>query len=209
MEQAYYEIDQFPKLARLCKNWKIIKAEYEKLEAPIMKIHRNGKVYDQVLSEVIHYINEGNEYGWVLGWGATEGNHDWLQYGLIFRDQIVPFVHSEMEQTVAMFKHIKGVKMCALATLNPYTVLHTHQHPVVREEGLLQLHLPIATVPHKNYNYLNVQGEFRQHVCGEPIVFDGSLDHFALNESADQRTILYIEFDKKSLMTDREFEINS
>lgn len=200
-EQAYYEINRFPKLARLCKNWKIIKAEYEKLNAPIMKIHRNDKAYNQVFSEVTNYIKEGNEYGWVLGWGETEGNDNWLQYGLIFRDQVVPFIHSEMKQTIEMFKDIKGIKMCALAKLNPHTVLHTHQHPVVREEALLQLHLPIETVLHKNYNYLNVQGEFRQHVCGEPIVFDGSLDHFALNESTGERTVLYIEFDKKSLMT--------
>jgi hypothetical protein len=60
----------------------------------------------------------------------------------------------------------------------------------------LQLHLPIITAKEQNYAYLNVNGEFRQHTAGEPIIFDGSLDHFVLNESPSDRIILYMEFKK-------------
>ena len=68
---------------------------------------------------------------------------------------------------------------------------------LIYKESLLQFHLPIITAPERNYAYLNVMGEFRQHVEGEPIIFDGSLDHFAINESDVDRTIVYMEFKKE------------
>ena len=43
---------------------------------------------------------------------------------------------------------------------------------------------------------LNVAGEIRQHVTGGTIVFDGSLPHWAVNASAEERVILYLEFDR-------------
>ena len=62
------------------------------------------------------------------------------------------------------------------------------------------MHLPIDTASIGNYAYINVQGEFRQHRCGKPIVFDGSLDHFALNESKKNRNHFYIWNLVKDLM---------
>ena len=62
------------------------------------------------------------------------------------------------------------------------------------------MHLPLETAPEANYAYLNVNGQFRQHVLGQPIVFDGSLDHFALNASHCDRTVLYVEFERDKLM---------
>lgn len=93
-----------------------------------------------------------------------------------------------------MLSKIEGIKICAFVKLKARALLPCHTHPEIHEEKLLQLHLPLVTASERNYAYLNVMGEFRQHRCGEPIVFDGSLDHFALNESDVDRTILYMEF---------------
>lgn len=80
--------------------------------------------------------------------------------------------------------------------LKPRSILTRHSHPYIEEQSLLQLHLPIVTAKKDNYNYINCNGEFKQHIEGVPIIFDGSLDHFALNESDEDRIILYIEFKK-------------
>jgi beta-hydroxylase len=89
---------------------------------------------------------------------------------------------------------VPGVKVAAFVRLAPDGFLGAHRHPELREEGLLQMHLTLEAADEANYAYLNVEGEFRQHVPGEGFVFDGSLDHFALNASPEDRVILYLEF---------------
>ena len=148
-EQAYYDIKDFPKLNDICEKWETIREEFKNLGNTIMKVNRIDKTHEEVYLEVFKYLQEGNEYGWTLGWGKMEGNYDWLQYALILDDQRVPFLNSEMKETVKMFKDVKGIKVCALLKLNPATTLHTHTHPELREQGLLQLHLPIDTALRK------------------------------------------------------------
>jgi len=201
-EQSYYDIINFPKLNEICKNWEMIRDEFYELNAPIIPVNRIAKTHEEVFSEVHnHVVVEGKEYGWVLGWGESGGNYGWTQYGLILNGQNIPFTGSKMKQTIELFKNVKGIIAVALLKLKPSTVLHTHQHDDIRRKRALQLHLPIDTPKERNYNYLNVQGEFRQYECGKPIVFDGALDHFALNESHKERTTLYIEFHKKTFMS--------
>jgi Aspartyl/Asparaginyl beta-hydroxylase len=76
----------------------------------------------------------------------------------------------------------------------PQTFLPLHNHPELREKGLLQMHLTLDAAASCNYAYINVDGHFRQHRPGDAFVFDGSCDHFALNASTQMRTILYLEF---------------
>ncbi|MCE3228704.1 MAG: aspartyl/Asparaginyl beta-hydroxylase family protein [Bacteroidetes bacterium] len=198
---AYYSIEDFPPLKDLVTNWNIIRNEFQALQAPVMNIDRTDKEHEAVLEEVQDYIGKGNEYGWTMGWGKSGPNKDWVQYGLIIHDEVIPYVSERLSQTIGFLRKIKGIKIAALVTMHPQSSLPCHQHPELFEQGLLQLHLPVETATVNNYAYLNVNGEFRQHVCGQPIIFDGSLDHFALNKSGANRTILYLEFDKNLVMT--------
>ena len=191
---AFYDIADFPQLNQLSESWRLVRDEYMALNAPVMQLDRVNKSHDAVYSEVAHYLGQGNNYGWIYGWGRNGINEDWLQYPLIYRDAPVPFLEGEMAQTVALLAQIKGIKVCALLKMNPHSSLPCHDHPELAREGLLQFHLPLKTAATRNYNYLNVNGEFRQHVCGVPLVFDGSHDHFALNESDEERVLLYMEF---------------
>ncbi|CAN5218224.1 hypothetical protein BH11PSE10_BH11PSE10_14770 [soil metagenome] len=191
---AFYDIADFPQLNQLSENWRLIRDEFMALNAPVMQLDRVNKSHDDVFIEVADYVGRGNEYGWIFGWGRNGLNEDWIQYPLIYRDAPVPFVKGEMARTITLAKQIKGIKVCALLKMNPHTSLPCHDHPELAREGLLQFHLPLKTAATRNYNYLNVNGEFRQHVCGEPLIFDGSNDHFALNESDEERVLLYMEF---------------
>lgn len=200
LRPSYYAIDHFPTLKPLAANWYKIREEFKELSEVVMDIHRFEKGHEEVLEEMESHVAKGKPFGWLIGWGKDGPNPDWIQYPLVAYDQAIPYVAPKMQYTLQMLDKIKGIKVCALVKMKSHCFLPCHQHPEIFEEGLLQMHIPIDTARERNYAYLNVEGEFRQHNCGEPIIFDGSLDHFAINTSEKDRTILYMEFFKEELM---------
>jgi len=200
MRRAFYRIESFSKLQDLAQQWEVMSAECRALDAPTLDIDRVGKSHDQVAAETMAHVQAGGEYGWLQGWGADGANPDWLQYALVYRDQQVPFACQTMPTTMRLLAGVRGIKVCTLAKMKAHTFLTTHSHPELRAEGLLQFHITLEAATNANYAYLNVAGEFRQNVLGSSVVFDGSLDHFALNGSQVDRTILYMEFQKDQLM---------
>lgn len=196
----FYDNLQFPQLQEIILNYNIIKEEFVNLNIPIMNIDRENKHYQEVIIEIIHQVNNGSDYGWIKGWGNEGGNDNWLQLGLYSFDTEVnniilkPFLKKFMPKTFEMIKKVDDLFMCAVVNLKKRTILNRHSHPYIKELNLLQLHLPLITAKTENYNYINCNGEFKQHIEGVPIIFDGSLEHFALNESDQDRIILYIEF---------------
>lgn len=196
---AFYKLEDFPQLKCLAEHWTVIRDEYLELPDLVMDIDRVDKTHEEVMREIKNYLERGHPYGWVQGWGDNGANPDWVQFPLIVFDHVFPFVLPRMEKTLELLSPIRGIKICGLSKMLPHTFLSTHQHPEIAEEGLLQLHIPLETAK-DNYAYFNVNGEFRHHRCGEPLIFDGSNDHFAVNASEGNRTILYMEFNKRLLM---------
>jgi beta-hydroxylase len=199
IKTSYYDVSRFPALHELFTQWEVVRDELLTLDIPVMDIDRTNKTHEQMLEELNQYMASGNTYGWMKGWGADGGNTKWLQYAMIAFDQVIPFVDPKLSRTIDMLRKIDGIKVCIFSMLKAGASLPCHTHPEIDEEDLLQAHLPLVTAPTRNYSYLNVAGEFRQFVCGEPFVFDGSKDHFALNESDTDRVILYMEFSRRLL----------
>lgn len=199
---AFYPLSAFPKIAILAKEWQIIRSELLNLNAPIMNINRDNKSHLQVLAEVEAEFARTGIYGWLEGWSIDGiGNSHWLQYGLVAFGQNIPPAEKYMPKTIKLLAPIKdAIKVCALCNLKAGTLLGLHKHPEIREEGLLQAHITIDTPDQQNFSYLNVNGEFFQHLKGQSAVFDGSLPHFAVNASKNDRIILYLEFSKNKLM---------
>ncbi|MGD1901799.1 MAG: GNAT family N-acetyltransferase [Geitlerinemataceae cyanobacterium] len=193
---AFYDLKKFPRLQEIASSWKIIRDEFKALHAPLMNIDRYEKDHGTVYSEIMQSIQEGQEYGWLKGWGEEGENTDWIQYGLIILDQFVSYAMESMPKTAELFQNLKGIKVCALVTLKANSLIPVHQHPELLSEGLLQLHLTLDAPEEPNFSYLNVDREFFSHTNGSAAIFDGSLNHFAVNASAQDRTILYMEFEK-------------
>ncbi|MGE8187535.1 aspartyl/asparaginyl beta-hydroxylase domain-containing protein [Pseudomonas sp. NPDC086278] len=202
MRPAFYALDTFPALANLAANWQLMQQELLDLQAPLLDIDRTDKDHQQVHGEVIAHLNQGGHYGWLKGWGDAGGNRDWVQYPLMFRDQPIAPALAALPKTLALLSAVSGVKVAALARLEPHSWLSTHRHPEVLDEGLLQMHLTLGAASDRNYAYLNVAGEFHQHHCGAAVIFDGSQDHFVVNASDAPRTILYLEFEQARLTLD-------
>jgi aspartyl/asparaginyl beta-hydroxylase (cupin superfamily) len=59
--------------------------------------------------------------------------------------------------------------------------------------GLLTFHLGVDVAPGKSF--LFVDGIPSEEANAKSVVFDGSFEHFAVNMSSSDRTILYMEFD--------------
>ena len=201
----FYSINDFPRLKKLVDNTKIITNELNEITDNVMYINRAFKSHAMVRGEIYNQIREGEKYGWIKGWDYSNLNFEncnWLQYGIMFNDEVPDFLDINLTNTILLLKAIKGVKVAAFVKLKPRTILHSHTHEEIEKENLLQFHLTLTSAVKNNFAYLNVNGEFRQHNVGEAIIFDGSLPHFALNESEHDRVILYLEFSKSLMYKD-------
>ena len=203
MRPAFYSLSDFPALEQLSRHWRVVREEFLALDLPVLDIDRVNKSHQEVYEEFLEHLANGGRGGWVLGWdgdqgseGSEEANPDWLSYGLVVFDELVPGASENMPRSCALFADLQGIKTAALVKMQPHLLLTTHRHPELERENLLQMHQAVDAAEEGNYAYLNVAGEFFQHNMGEACIFDGSLDHFALNASTQERTILYLEFEK-------------
>lgn len=194
-------LQDYPALLSLCAHWRMIRDEYRRLDLQTLPIRRDGKSHEQVFAEVQAHTRDSGHYGWLMGWGSQA--QKWTQLGLVMQDQDVPFLRTVMPETLRLLRATRGIKVAALLKMAPGTFLETHTHPELAEQGLLQFHLTLDAAETRNFAYLNVDGEFRQHVPGEAFVFDGARPHFAVNASDQDRIILYLEFDPSQMTTAR------
>ncbi|MEW7010014.1 aspartyl/asparaginyl beta-hydroxylase domain-containing protein [Lentilitoribacter sp. EG35] len=196
MPLGFHDEQNFPQFTSLRDNWTKIRDETDELDLPLTPIHRVGKTHKEVFKEIGDYVQGGGEYGWLKGWGLNGINEDWIQLVLVAESNPIRFLNGKMAYTLSLLNRIPGVKVAALVRLKSNTFLPTHCHKELAAKGILQLHLTLDAASEHNYAYLNVEGEFRQHVPGQTLIFDGSLAHFAINASQKDRTILYVEFQR-------------
>ena len=192
MRPAFFDLEEFPDLVSLARAWPEMRQDLDALHAPLMDVDRVNKPHAAVVDEVARRVAAGEAFGWVKGWGKAGGDPDWTQYGLVLSDQPIPF--AKAPRTLALLAGLRGIKVAAFVRLAPGTLLPVHTHPEVASEGLLQAHVTLKAPSPTASCLLNVAGNVRQHATGCTLVFDGSLPHWALNASDDERVILYLEF---------------
>jgi beta-hydroxylase len=192
MREPFYPLSTFPRLRDLSGHWEVIRAEYRHLDAPEHDVARVGASRQEIYDDI---VKRGLGSGWLQGWTVDrKPNPKWLSYVLMLADSPPLDVREKMPRTVELLEGIGGIKVAALNKLLPHTLISAHRHPELHAEGLLQYHLCLTTSEPPCFTYLNVNGEFIQHLAGHACIFDGSLPHFALNATRVERVILYIEF---------------
>lgn len=196
MRPSFYELSRFPKLQHLADHWEVIREEFLALDAPTLTIDRVGKSINQIVEELNAHMEAGGEYGWLWGWGDGDvPMPEWTQYPLVAYDAPIPYAQSAMPKTLELLSQLPGIKLCALLRMEPNVFIGTHSHGGTWEEGLLHMQLTIDAPTKQSFAYLNVNGSFNHSTNGDLVIFDGSLDHFALNASEEEyRTVMYLEF---------------
>jgi beta-hydroxylase len=164
-------------------NWQTIRDEALALDPHlILNSDREGKSHAQVMEEL---VQAGPH--WIPGWGDKA---HWLNWAFLLNDTF-PLGDTGCPKTCSLLGRIKGLKVAALSLFKPGALLPLHHHPELATEGLLTFHLGLSVTPPC---YLWSNGQFYPEEAGTPLVFDGSLPHFAFNASNQDRIILYCEF---------------
>jgi beta-hydroxylase len=204
MRPSFYEPHRFPQLQHLADNWEVIREEFLALDAPTLNIDRVGKSITQIIEELNQHMDAGGQYGWLWGWGYGDvPMPEWTQYALMAYNEPITHAQAAMPKTLELLSQLPGVKLCALLRMEPNVFIVTHSHGGTWEEGLLHMQLTIDAPVKQSYAYLNVNGQFNHATNGNLVIFDGSLDHFAVNAAEEEyRTVMYLEFDREKHMID-------
>ena len=183
--------EQFKPLMVLRNNWRAIREECRVLDRnDIAEFERGALSHGQITQKLI----ANGRMQWVKAWGSHKDK--WLNWGFCLYDQY-PFGDAGAPKTTKLLRHIKGLKVAALALFKPGVLLPIHSHPELKAENLLTFHLGPDVPP--DHCYLHADGEFAREEEGKAIVFDGSRPHYAFNASRKDRLILYCEFSPEKL----------
>jgi beta-hydroxylase len=185
---VFIDPDLFAFTAEWRAKWTQIRDELQRLDAPLLDLHRIG---DPAL--LVDRLVKHN--GWTPSWqaGSTNPNHEWLTFALYYKGLIPADNATRLPITNGLLRRLRGCKVAAFSKMMPCSFIAPHAHPDLDEQTLI-FHLGIE-VPQRKC-FLFVDGEPRAEADGEAIVFDGSREHFAINMSDRPRTIIYLEFDR-------------
>lgn len=190
----FFDPADFPFTRLFEEQWEVIREEMRGLDDRILDIHRNGP-HEQYIAQLV------NNNGWIPGWqvGSRQPNYNWLTYGLSYAGFFPAEAPHKFPATSRLLARLTGFKVCAFLLMRPLSLIGPHTHPELGGD-LLTYHLGLQTSPGRSF--LWVDGTFAEEEDGKSIIFDGSLDHFAVNMDRYDRVILYMEFDKRRIAID-------
>jgi beta-hydroxylase len=169
--KPYLSLEQFQELAPLQQNWRIIRAEAENLLA----------------LKKIKAAEQNNDAGF-----NSFFKNGWKRFYLKWYDASHPSAEQLCPQTYALLKSIPSVKAAMFAELPPGGKLNPHRDPFA---GSLRYHLGLAT-PNDDRCFIDVDGERHSWRDGEPVMFDETFIHWAINGSESDRIILFCDIER-------------
>lgn len=187
----FYNPCEFEFTRQFTDQWRMIRIECDRLGPHVLDVHRIGTHED-------YFMQTARNNGWSPSWkvGSTERNYDWLTYGLSHEGQFPDEAREKFPVTMALIQSSPCITAAAFSKMNPLTMIAPHVHPELGGNRLT-FHLGIDVEPRRSY--LGVDGLIEEEKNNKPLIFDGSVEHFAVNMSESSRTILYIEFDRSKL----------
>jgi beta-hydroxylase len=205
-DKIFFDSNQFEMFDELKLNWKIVQQEAKHILENSPKLEMTRTYEDWKDSQ--DYMNTiMDKHGWIRSWKSPEqtkeengnGNYDWLNYGLFydgveFNQNIMqcPETYKILEKmkdkiNIAGFSYMKGKSMIQKHTDSTGIIFHSlafHLGLIIPEPySTCQL---IINDGYKNYSYTETPGG--------TVIFDGTYEHYAYNQSNEDRVILYIDF---------------
>ncbi|GGC06859.1 lipid A hydroxylase LpxO [Pseudoduganella buxea] len=167
----YLPVSNFPELAPLQQNWQVIRAEAENL-LRLQKIKASEQNDDAGFNS---FFKAG-----------------WKRFYLKWYNASHPSAAQLCPQTHALLQGIPSVKAAMFAELPPGGKLNPHRDPFA---GSLRYHLGLAT-PNDDRCFIDVDGERHSWRDGQPVMFDETYIHWAINGSESDRIILFCDIER-------------
>jgi len=204
--QVFYNIKDYPIFKELKENWMLIKKEAEQVlkSSPKLDIYRNYEDWHNS-EEYVSKIKD--KYGWIRSWkykdGETvkdgDGNHYWLNYGLLYFGNFFNENTKQCPITTKILSKIKDkINICGFSYLMGNTTIEIHNDETGPSNNSMALHLGLI-VPKNNETCKLIMkiGDdyyYETEKEGKFLVFDATNDHYAYNQSNEDRVVLYIDF---------------
>jgi beta-hydroxylase len=115
--------------------------------------------------------------------------HGWKRFYLKWYDDTLPSAERLCPRSVAILKQVPGIKGAMFAMLESGGALNEHRDPYA---GSLRYHLGLST-PNDDRCRIYVDGVAHSWRDGEGLLFDETYIHKALNETAQDRLILFCD----------------
>lgn len=167
----YLPVEDFPDLAPLKDNWKVIREE----------------ALDLLAQQKIRAAASNNDAGFNSFFKAG-----WKRFYLKWYDASHPSAQRFCPRTHALLQAIPGVKAAMFAELPPGGKLNVHRDPYA---GSLRYHLGLVT-PNDDQCFIEVDGQRYSWRDGEATIFDETYIHWALNGTSENRIILFCDIER-------------
>lgn len=161
----------FPQFRRVTENWDTIRDE-------ALALYESGKIRASP-----RYDDAGFNSFFKQGWGRF-----YLRW---YRD-FLPSARSECPKTVEILAGVPSVRGALFALLPPGAKLVRHRDPYA---GSLRYHLGLIT-PNSEDCRIYVDGDAYYWRDGEAVMFDETYLHQAVNDSSDDRIILFCDVER-------------
>lgn len=162
------DVRQFPDLAPLSENWKIIRDE-------ALSLYEAGHIKSS---------EKHNDLAF-----NTFFRRGWTRFYLKWYDDPLPSARELCNKSVALIESIPSINAALFAVMPPRGRLGEHRDPFA---GSLRYHLGLVT-PNDDDCRLYVDGERYSWRDGEAVLFDETYVHSVENETDEYRIILFCD----------------
>jgi beta-hydroxylase len=167
----FFRVRDFPELALLRDNWKVIRDEAYQL------------LNDQQLRDAPRRND--------IAFNAFF-RRGWKRFYLKWYDEVLPSAHERCPRTVELLQSIPTVHAALFALLPAGARLGEHRDPFA---GSLRYHLGLIT-PNSDECRIYVDGEMYAWRDGEDAIFDETFVHSARNDTDVDRVILFCDVER-------------
>ena len=207
--KVFFHPIKFKFLKELKKSWKIIRDEALNvmLNSPKLNISRT---YNDWHDSKSYFQSIKNSHGWIRSWSyepegsiqdqTKEGNHEWLNYGLLYFGEEFTENIKHCPKTYEFIKIISPhINICGFSWMFGGCLLQPHTDITGLSSGSLAMHLGLSIPKPDNTCRLLIKNENNEYMYmneenGKMFIFDATWEHYAYNLSNQDRLILYIDF---------------
>jgi hypothetical protein len=217
--KIFFNPKNYKILNHIKKNWKVIASEAKFIlsDAPELNISRKYEEW----RDSNDYINElTTKYGWVTGWKYSNdllntmytseeissnpeinSNHAWKNFGLIHNKFTFTENVKKCPRTYKLLKKIKKyINISGFSLMKENCLLDKHTDDNGLKNNSLAYHLGLVIPSNNKTCKLIIKSPddnklyYMEENAGDAFVFDATHEHYAYNQSNENRIILYIDF---------------